>query len=158
MNLFHTHPSSPKLRTKTKNVKPVISVCSSCAPSISLLTVNAVAFVDEIFVPVSMEMLAMIGARHFFQYLRQVSRQLGRVASIRLIIPTFYDPRRRVSDYILQTLINDFGTRVTQPIRVDTKLSEAPGVGQTIYEYAPRSAGAEDYSRLTERILRDDGP
>jgi chromosome partitioning protein len=123
-----------------------------CAPSISLLTVNAVAFVDEIFVPVSMEMLAMIGARHFFQYLRQVSRQLGRVASIRLIIPTFYDPRRRVSDYILQTLINDFGTRVTQPIRVDTKLSEAPGVGQTIYEYAPQGRGAADYSQLADLV------
>lgn len=123
-----------------------------CAPSVSLLTVNAMAFVEEIFVPVSMEMLALIGARRFFQYLREVSRQLGRVASIRLIIPTFYDPRRRVSDYILQTLINDFGTRVTQPIRIDTKLSEAPGVGQTIFEYAPHGRGAADFSQLADLV------
>ena len=69
-----------------------------------------------------------------------------------MIVPTFYDPRRRVSDYILQTLINDFGTRVTQPIRIDTKLSEAPGVGQTIYEYAPQGRGAADYSQLADLV------
>jgi chromosome partitioning protein len=124
-----------------------------CAPSVSLLTVNSVAYVDEVFIPVSMEMLALAGARHFMRYLRDISRLLGRNgATIRLIIPTFYDPRRRVSEMVLQTLITDFGTRVTHPIRVDTKLSEAPGAGQTIYEYAPRGRGATDYARLAELV------
>jgi chromosome partitioning protein len=124
-----------------------------CAPSVSLLTVNSVAYVDEVFIPVSMEMLALAGARHFMRYLRDISRLLGRNgATIRLIIPTFYDPRRRVSEIVLQTLITDFGTRVTHPIRVDTKLSEAPGAGQTIYEYAPRGRGATDYARLAELV------
>ena len=48
--------------------------------------------------------------------------------------------------------IQDFGTRVTHPIRIDTKLSEAPGAGQTIFEYAPRGRGAADYARLAELI------
>jgi chromosome partitioning protein len=119
-----------------------------CAPSVSLLTVNAVAYVDEVFIPVSMEMLALAGARHFMRYLRDISRVLGAGAAIRLIVPTFYDPRRRVSEMVLQSLIQDFGTRVTHPIRIDTKLSEAPGFGQTIFEYAPGGRGAEDYGRL----------
>jgi chromosome partitioning protein len=124
-----------------------------CAPSVSLLTVNSVAYVDEVFIPVSMEMLALAGARHFMRYLRDISRLLGRNgATIRLIIPTFYDPRRRVSEMVVQTLITDFGKRVTHPIRVDTKLSEAPGVGQTIYEYSPRGRGATDYARLAELV------
>ena len=123
-----------------------------CAPSISLLTINAVAYVEEVFIPVSMEMLALAGARHFMRYLRDISRILGGGASIRLIIPTFYDPRRRVSGVVLQTLIRDFGSRVTHPIRIDTKLSEAPGVGKTIFEYAPRGRGATDYARLAELV------
>lgn len=123
-----------------------------CAPSVSLLTVNAVAYVDEVFIPVSMEMLALAGARHFMRYLRDISRMLGSGATIRLIIPTFYDPRRRVSEMVLQSLISDFGSRVTPPIRIDTKLSEAPGAGQTIFEYAPGGRGASDYARLAELV------
>jgi chromosome partitioning protein len=123
-----------------------------CAPSVSLLTVNAVAYVEEVFIPVSMEMLALAGARQFMRYLRDVSRMLGRGAIIRLIIPTFYDPRRRVSDLVLESLKNDFGSRVTHPIRVDTLLSEAPGAGKTIFEYARRSRGAEDYARLAKLV------
>jgi chromosome partitioning protein len=123
-----------------------------CAPSVSLLTVNAVAHAHEVFIPVSMEMLALAGARNFLRYLREISRMLGEGAAIRLIIPTFYDARRRVSSRVLETLMQDYGSRVTHPIRIDTKLSEAPGEGQTIFEYAPRGRGAADYDRLADLV------
>jgi chromosome partitioning protein len=123
-----------------------------CAPSVSLLTVNAVAYAEEVFIPVSMEMLALAGARQFMAYLRTISRMLGRGATIRLIIPTFYDPRRRVSKLVLQSLTKDFGERVTHPIRIDTRLSEAPGVGKTIFEYDRRGRGARDYALLAELV------
>ena len=45
--------------------------------------------------------------------------------------------------------------KVCNPIRYSVRLSEAPGFGQTIFEYAPGSAGAEDYKTLAERIIRD---
>jgi chromosome partitioning protein len=125
-----------------------------CAPSVSLLTVNAMAYVDEVFIPVSMEMLAMVGAHQFIDYLKEITRTLGRGAEIRLIIPTFYDPRRGASQRILAALQRDFGDRVTKPIFVDTKLSEAPGSGKTIFEYAPRSRAAVDYARLTEWVAQ----
>jgi len=125
-----------------------------CAPSLSLLTVNAVAYVDEIYVPVSMEVLALAGMRQFMAYLREVTRVLGRGATVRLIVPTFYDVRRRMSSQVLETLLNEFSDRVSNPIRTDTRLSEAPGVGQTIFEYAHRSHGAQDYARLVELVDR----
>ena len=123
-----------------------------CAPSVSLLTVNARAYVDEVFIPVSMELLALAGAQQFLEYLKSISRMLGKSATIRLIVPTFYDPRRRVSQRVLSALEKTFGDRVTKPIRVDTQLSEAPGDGKTIFEFAPRSRGAIDYARLTEVV------
>jgi len=125
-----------------------------CAPSLSLLTINSMAYTEEVFIPVSMEMLALAGARQFMTYLRTISRMLGRGAIIRLIVPTFYDPRRRVSELVLHSLKKDFGSRVTHPIRIDTLLSEAPGAGQTIFEYASRSRGARDYARLAECVER----
>ncbi|MGD9317809.1 MAG: ParA family protein [Anaerolineae bacterium] len=123
-----------------------------CAPSVSLLTINAISYADEVFIPVSMEMLAVAGAREFMRYLREVSRMMGGGAVIRLIIPTFYDARRRVSAVVLETLAREFGSRVTHPIRVDTKLSEAPGEGKTIFEYMPRGRGATDYHRLADLV------
>ncbi len=122
-----------------------------CAPSVTLLTVNALAYVEEVFIPVSMEMLALSSVEQFMNYLQGVHTALGKGATIRLIIPTMYDPRRKVSEQVLQ-LLKKLGPKVTEPIWVDTKLSEAPGQGKTIFEYASRSRGAIDYARLTELV------
>ena len=123
-----------------------------CAPSLSLLTVNALYYVDEVFIPVSMEVLAMAGAKRFTTYLRELSRILGRSATIRLIIPTLYDERRPASAKMLEELIGDYGNKVSHPIRRDYSLADAPGNGENIFEYAPRSRAAVDYARLAERI------
>ena len=123
-----------------------------CAPSVSLLTVNTLAYVDEVFVPVSMEMLAVSSIEQFINYLKNINRVLGRATAIRLIVPTLYDPRRKVSEQVVE-LLKKIGPIVAEPIWVDTKLSEAPGQGQTIFEYAPRSRGAIDYARLTEFVV-----
>ena len=56
---------------------------------------------------------------------------------------------------ILAQLKAHYADVICEPIRYNVRLSEAPGYGQTIFEYAPRSPGAADYQRLTERILRD---
>ena len=122
-----------------------------CAPSVTLLTVNALAYVDEVFIPVSMEMLALSSVEQFMIYLKDIHSVLGKGAEIRLIIPTMYDPRRKVSLQVLN-LLKKLGPRVTEPIWVDTKLSEAPGIGKTIFEYASRSRGAIDYAKLTELV------
>ena len=123
-----------------------------CAPSVSLLTVNTLAYTDEVFIPVSMEMLAVSSVEHFVNYLKNINRILGRETTIRLIIPTLYDPRRKISEQVVK-LLRKIGPIVAEPVWVDTKLSEAPGVGKTIFEYAPRSRGAIDYARLTEFVV-----
>jgi chromosome partitioning protein len=124
-----------------------------CAPSVSLLTVNTLAYVEEVFIPVSMEMLAVSSVEQFVNYLKNINRILGRETSIRLIIPTLYDPRRKISTKVVR-MLQKIGPIVAEPIWVDTKLSEAPGKGKTIFEYAPRSRGAIDYARLTEFVVQ----
>jgi len=101
-----------------------------CAPSLSLLTINSIVYVDEVIIPVSMEMLAMSGAEQFINYLKDISQALGKSAEIRLIVPTMYDARRKVSKKVVK-LLKKLGPRVAKPIRIDTRLSEAPGRGKT---------------------------
>jgi chromosome partitioning protein len=125
-----------------------------CAPSLTLLTVNALFYVEEVYVPVSMEVLALAGARQFTRYLRELSRILGRQAAIRLLIPTMYDATRETSGRILHSLKSDYRDKVTHPIRRDVRLSDAPAFGKTIFEYNPHSLGALDYARLAERVAQ----
>lgn len=124
-----------------------------CAPSVTLLTVNALAYVEEVFIPVSMELLALSSVKQLINYLENIHQVLGKAAAIRLIVPTMYDPRRKVSEQVV-TLLQQIGPKVSEPIWVDTKLSEAPGEGQTIFEYSPRSRGAICYAQLAERVAK----
>ena len=58
-----------------------------------------------------------------------------------------------ISHEVLRTLRRYFTDKVLTPIRINTRLKEAPAKQKTIFEYAPRSAGAQDYTKLVETIV-----
>lgn len=122
------------------------------APSWDVLNVNSLFYAQELAVPVSMEALALQGLAAFLRSVGQVQRY-HETLQVRWIIPTFYDARVRKSQEILAQLHAHFGPRVTAPIRYNVRLSEAPGHGQHIFEYARRSSGAIDYAHLVEEII-----
>ena len=75
---------------------------------------------------------------------------------LQYVLPTFFDRRVKKSAEIFTQLEAYCGDKICPPIRYNVRLSEAPGHRQTIFEYAPKSVGAQDYQKLTERI-QDDG-
>ena len=70
------------------------------------------------------------------------------------ILPTFYDRRNRISNEAVNTLRGYFKEKVLPPIRVNTKLKEAPSHKKAIFEYAPSSNGARDYRKLVEWVMQ----
>ena len=125
------------------------------APGWDVLTVNALFFATEVMTPVALEIMALQGLREFTQSVASIQRY-HQALTLKYIVPTFLDRRVRKSDEILQQLRTHYATQVCAPIRYNVRLSEAPGYGQTIFEYASGSPGAEDYQSLTERILQDE--
>ena len=125
------------------------------APGWDVLTVNALFFVDEVLTPVALEVLALQGLQEFTRSLGAIRRYHQRL-DLRYVLPTFHDRRVRKSDEILGQLRSHFADQLCAPIRYNVRLSESPGYGQTIFEYAPHSTGAEDYRLLAERILSDE--
>ncbi len=125
------------------------------APGWDVLTVNALFFVDEVLTPVALEVLALQGLQEFTRSLAAIRRYHQRLA-LRYVLPTFHDRRVRKSEEILEQLRSHFAEQLCAPIRYNVRLSEAPGYGQTIFEYAAHSTGAEDYRLLAERILSDE--
>lgn len=124
------------------------------SPGWDTLTINVLFYADEVLAPVSMEVLTLQGLLDFSNNLTGIQKYHSGL-SLRYVLPTFVDRRVRKSEEILNQLENHFADKVCEPIRYNVRLSEAPGYGQTIYEYAPRSPGAFDYTQLTERILQD---
>ncbi|MCA9870901.1 MAG: ParA family protein [Anaerolineae bacterium] len=125
------------------------------APGWDVLTVNVLFYVDEVLAPVSLEVMTLQGLTEFSQSMASIQRYRDGLA-LRYVLPTFMDRRVRKSEEILGQLHTYFPGQTCQPIRYNVRLSEAPGYRQHIFEYSPRSAGAEDYRRLTERIMQDD--
>jgi chromosome partitioning protein len=124
-------------------------------PGWDALTVNVLFYAQEVLAPVSLEVMTLQGLMEFVRSMGAIQKyhtDLG----LKYVLPTFFDRRVKKSEEILHQLETHFGSRVCQPIRYNVRLSEAPGYGQTVFEYAPRSAGAEDYQKLTERILADE--
>jgi len=121
-------------------------------PGWDALTVNVLFYCEEILTPVSLEVMTLQGLMEFSQSIAAIKKYKQNI-ELKYVLPTFFDRRVKKSEEILEHLQGHFGDRVCTPVRYNVRLSEAPGHGLTIFEYAPRSAGAEDYQKLTERII-----
>ena len=119
------------------------------------MTINVLFYAREVLAPASLEVLTLRGLAEFSRSLAAVQKH-NQALALRYVLPTFLDRRIKKSAEILEHLQTHYGQQLCAPIRYNVRLSEAAGYGQTIYEYAPRSRGAEDYQKLTERIAQSD--
>lgn len=127
-------------------------VVLDCSPSLSLLNQNALVFADGIVVPVACDYLSLVGVRQVLKTVKNVNSLLHHPVEITGVLPTFYDARARICQEALDTLRGHFKDRCLAPIRVTTKLKEAPAQGKTIFEYAPDSNAAADYLAIVDHL------
>lgn len=150
---------------KLKNQYDV--VCIDCAPSIGLLTFNALAAANMVLVPVETGFFSLQGATRQVNTVRSVSKRLGSTLPI-WILPTIHDESSAIAGDLLEELRRRFGQRVMPTvIRRDPRLREAAGFGQPIVDFDANSIGAADYTSaanwlleqvLTPGAIEDDGP
>jgi chromosome partitioning protein len=124
------------------------------APGWDALTVNVLFYALEILAPVSLEVLSLQGLMEFEQRIESIHQHHPQLA-LSYVLPTFLDGRVRKSAEILAQLQSRYQDHVCDPIHYNVKVSEAPGFGQTLYEFARNSVGAKDYQKLVERISDD---
>ncbi len=125
------------------------------SPSASLLSESGLLYARELIVPVATNYMALVGTRQVIQTLERVSRMPTHQVQLYLIVPTFYYGKLRNDREVIEILQRHFANKVTDPIRKNVKLAEAPSHQMSIFEYAPTSRGATDYARLAERVLQD---
>ena len=141
------------LATRMASVTDYDFIIMDCGPSLSVLNQNALTYADNILIPVSCDYLSLVGVKQILRTLKKVNELLLHPVSILGVIPTFFDVRTRISVEAVNTLKSYFKERVLPPIRINTRLREAPGHKKTIFEYAPDSRGSQDYRRLVQTVV-----
>ncbi len=125
-----------------------------CPPTLGLLSLNALAAVDKVIVPVQSEYLALHGVRQLLDTIDQVRGIYNQSLVVGGVLICLHDSRKRLARAVADTIRAYFGQLVfTTVIRENVALAEAPAKGETIFEYMPKSSGAEDYSALAEEVL-----
>ena len=124
-----------------------------CSPSLSILSQNALVYVDELLLPVSVDYLAMVGAGQVFENLKMIEEYFEKTVRVCGILPTFFDQRVNISKEVLAALQERYQELVLPPIRVDTKVQQASSRKQTIVEFRGRSRAREDYQKVYEELF-----
>lgn len=141
-------------------------VLIDCPPSLGILTVNALAAAEEVIIPLQPHFFALQGLGMLLnETIRLVGRRINPRLRVTGIVVTMQEGGTRLASEVVADVRSFFGAgteadcpwtgaRVFEAvIRRNIKLAEAPGHGQTVFEYAPRSHGADDYRRLTDELL-----
>ncbi len=124
------------------------------SPGWDPLIVNVLFYVQDVLTPVSLEVLTLQGLVEFLKSMSSIQKYNKEVA-LKYILPTFHDKRVKQSNGILSKIEALYGNHVCTPIRYNVRLSEAPAYGQTIFEFAPGSPGAQDYRDLIRKVANN---
>ena len=136
-----------------------------CPPSLGVLTLNALTTVQEVFLPLQPHFLALHGLSKLLKTIEIVAKRLNPTLHLSGVVLCMYESGTRlaaevtsdVEEFLDQQSRTEgvwagakfFSTRIRRNIR----LAEAPSFGQSIFQYAPGSNGAEDYRRLANEVM-----
>jgi chromosome partitioning protein len=124
-----------------------------CAPSLSLLTLNALVASTDVIIPVQTQYYALEGLRQLLQTVDIVRDRFNHDLKILGVLLTFVETRTTLSRQIQKQMREFFGELVFDTVIHRTvRLAEAPSSGESILSYAPNSKGAIEYSALAEEI------
>lgn len=124
-----------------------------CPPHVGILLVNALVAADLVIIPIQTDFLALHGLKLLFDTLRILNKVLPSPIIYRAL-PTMFDRRARACHRVIELLTLKLGDRMFSTIiGVDTRLREASAQGRVIFELAPNSRGAKEYTELAKEML-----
>jgi len=130
------------------------AVLIDAPPSVSLVTENVLRAATELVIPVALTYLALDGCAEIIDSLERLRHEEGRAPLLSLVVPTLYR-RTKLADEILAKLESRFPRQLARTVLgFSVKIDEAQSYGQTIFEYAPNSDGAQALASLAEEIWR----
>ena len=125
-------------------------------PSLSLLTVNVLAYAKEVIVPCQTHPYAYDALDELFDTILTIKKNINPDINVTGVVATLFDTRTRVSHKILEKLKNDDRYKAllfNTVVRANTTIAESAGVGKPVIFFRQNSYGSLDYTSLAKELL-----
>ena len=142
-----------------KALKPIHDeydyILIDCAPSLGLITLNALVAADSVVIPIQCEYFALEGLGKLLNTIKSVQKIHNKDLDIEGLLLTMYDSRLRLSNQVVEEVKKHFNKMVFKTIiQRNVRLSEAPSFGEDIITYDASSKGAKSYLSLGSEIIK----
>ncbi|OVE74647.1 hypothetical protein BVX95_01585 [archaeon D22] len=144
------------IKEKFAKVKGYDYLIIDCAPSLGILNLNAMLYADEAIIPASTDPLGIDALKKIMWTIESINDQYLHNLQVTKIVPTLFDKRNKICKETLSKMQNGYYSKITNPVRVCSKVKEAPNHKKSIYAYDNNSRGAQDYRQLTQQVLQDE--
>lgn len=125
-----------------------------CAPSLGLLTLNALTAADSVLIPIQCEYFALEGLGKLLNTIKSVQKIHNPNLSYEGLLLTMYDSRLRLSNQVVEEVKKHFDDMVFKTIiQRNVRLGEAPSFGESIINYDISSKGATNYLSLAKELI-----
>lgn len=143
------------LKEALKDIKDEYDfIIIDCAPSLGLITLNALTAADSVIIPIQCEYFALEGLGKLLNTINSVQKLHNPDLTIEGLLLTMYDARLRLSNQVVEEVKTHFPDMVFDSlIQRNVRLSEAPSFGESILKYDAESKGAINYILLAEEVL-----
>jgi chromosome partitioning protein len=155
LELVHMFARETKLKTALESIANKYDyIIIDCAPSLNLLTVNALSAAHSYLIPMQTEYLAMEGLAQLLNTIRLIRASLNPKLALEGILLTMYDSRNNLCKLVANDLMTHFKDDILKTIIPrNVKLSECPSFGKPIILYDITSKGSEAYLSLAREII-----
>ena len=127
-----------------------------CAPSLGLLTLNALTAADSVIIPIQTEFYALEGVSQLMKTIQVVQGTTNKNLALEGVLLTMFDGRTNLSVQVAEEVKKYFGTKTYKTIIPrNVRLSEAPSFGEPVIVYDPKSKGADVYTKLAKEVIKD---
>ena len=124
-----------------------------CPPSLGMLTINALAAVKEVLIPIQCEFYALEGVQQLLRTIEFAKERLNPELEVSTILLTMYNSTTNLSASVVEEVRNYFGKKVLETvIPRSIYVAEAPSFGQSVMTYDPGSTGAVAYLAAAREI------
>ena len=126
-----------------------------CAPSLGLLTLNALTAADSVIIPIQCEYFALEGLGKLLNTIKSVQKIHNEALDIEGLLLTMFDSRLRLSNQVVEEVQKHFSEMVFDTIiQRNVRLGEAPSYGESIINYDVSSKGAANYLSLAKELIK----
>lgn len=123
-------------------------------PTLGVITVNALVAATHVLIPIQSSYFALEGTADLLETIEKIKQRANTDLQILGAVITLFDKRTILARDTLEEISRVFGDRLFETtISKNVRLEESPAYKESIFTFAPQSAGAYDYYKLSEEVL-----